>query len=222
MGEIEGEKTDILKKKSVNGGVRPGAGRPKGSMNKSTKDKKIAEQEMIQRIVNNVEKIINSQLTLAQGLSYLYRIDETGEGKEKRREHVLVEDPEEIKEYLDAEENGETLDSYYYISTKSPELRAIDSLLDRAFGKAKESLELSGEVDIYSNLTDEQKLERIRLNVAGNGKDTGKEGTDIPAGGDTPLSENGADTQAGGGVPEKSGGNKEGDNPPAERPPENN
>ena len=129
---------DKLNNKSTGkGGPRPGAGRPVGSLGKETKEKKKAEQEMIQRIVNNLEGIINAQLNLAHGAAYLYRIDETGEGKNKKREHVLVTDPEEIKRYLDSElPDGEELDNYYYITTKSPDGKAIDSLIDRVFGKA--------------------------------------------------------------------------------------
>ena len=143
MAEIEVEKQKDKSDTGVkkNGGARPGAGRPAGSQNKETKEKRKAEQEMIQRIINNLEGILNSQLNLAHGVSYLYRIDVSGEGKSKKREHVLVTDPNEIKDYLDSQlDEGEQLDNYYYITTKDPDGKAIDSLIDRAFGKATQKV----------------------------------------------------------------------------------
>jgi hypothetical protein len=114
------------------GGVRPGAGRPKGSLDKKTIEKKEAEKLFTERVIKNVDKLFNAQISLAEGCSYLYRVDQVGESKKQREEHVLVTDPEEIKRYLDGETDGE----YYYITTKTPDNKAIDSLMDRAFGKA--------------------------------------------------------------------------------------
>lgn len=114
------------------GGKRPGAGRPKGSLDTRTLEKKEAEKLFTDRVMKNVDKLFNAQMSIAEGCSYLYRIDQIGEGSKKREEHVLVTDPDEIKQYLD----GETEGAYYYITTKTPENKAIDSMLDRVFGKA--------------------------------------------------------------------------------------
>jgi len=128
-----------------NGGKRPGAGRPKGSLSKSTIEKKAVEAELHNRILGAVDRILNAQLTLAEGTSFLFRIDETESGK---REHVLVTDPNEIKRYLDGEflglQDRAGNDSYYYIQTKSPDNRAIDSMFDRVFGKAITKTEVTG------------------------------------------------------------------------------
>lgn len=116
----------------MKGGKREGAGRPEGSLNKKTLEKKEAEKQFIDRVIQNVDKLFNAQMSIAEGCSYLYRVDQIGEGSKKREEHVLVTDPDEIKRYLDGETDGE----YYYITTKTPDNKAIDSLMDRAFGKA--------------------------------------------------------------------------------------
>ena len=138
------------------GGYREGAGRPKGSENKDTKEKRIAQEQMINRIVKNIQSIINAQLSLAKGTSYVYRIDEIGEGKNKRREHVLVTDKEEIKSALDSLEHGQNgEDGYYYITTKAPDNRAIENLVDRAFGKPKETLEVD-------NPGQDNQIEKLR------------------------------------------------------------
>lgn len=120
------------------GGKRDGAGRPVGSISQVTKEKRAAEAELHARIVKAVHRLFNSQLALAEGVTMVFRIDEVGTGKDKRREHVLVTDTEEIKQVLDENEGGDGTvdDNYYYITTKAPDNKAIDSMLDRAFGKA--------------------------------------------------------------------------------------
>lgn len=121
----------------MKGGRREGAGRPKGSLNKDTLEKKKVEEAFTRRVLNAADRLFNSQLALAEGTTYLYKIVETGSGKDKKREHVLVTDPDEIKQVLDeAEGTGIVDDTYYYMTTKAPDNKAIDSLLDRAFGKA--------------------------------------------------------------------------------------
>ena len=78
-------------------------GRPKGSLNQATLEKKEIEKQFGQRVLNAVDRLFNAQMSIAEGTSYLYRIDEEGEGKNKKRKHVLVTSPEEIRAYLDDE-----------------------------------------------------------------------------------------------------------------------
>ena len=123
-----------------NGGARPNSGPKKGAVYAKTLEKRAAIEEFRKRVRKNLDKIYNSQLNLALGRTYVYEIVETGSGKDKKREHVLVTDPDEIREVLD-NGSGTLDDSYYYITTKDPDNKAIDSLLDRAFGKAQQSLD---------------------------------------------------------------------------------
>lgn len=133
------------------GGARPGAGRPKGKKNKETLEIDAARRALRQRIMRNLEPIITAQLALAKGISYVYRIEKTYDKKDKltKVEHVLVEDPYEIKEFLDEHEgmNGVVGEDYYYITTKAPDNRALDSLIDRLFGKARQNVGLDGGED---------------------------------------------------------------------------
>lgn len=129
-----------------NGGKRPGAGRKPGSLSRKTIERRKAEVALHQRILGVVERLFNGQLALAEGTSFLFRIDETGKGKDKRREHVLVTDPGEIKDYLDGLLEGSTSegdDLYYYIQTKSPDNKAIDSMFDRVFGRATQKTDVT-------------------------------------------------------------------------------
>jgi hypothetical protein len=126
------------------GGKREGAGRPKGSLSKSTIEKKTIEKEMTQRILRSANKLINSQMNLAIGAQHLYRIDkvETKKG-EYEKKPVLVTNQDEIEAYLAGEYDDEE-DRYYYITTRDPENKALDSLFDRVFGKAMSNLNVKG------------------------------------------------------------------------------
>lgn len=124
------------------GGPRPNSGRPKGRVDQKTLDKLRVFEAYKQRILKKANALFNSQYSLATGTAYMYRIEETGEGKNKKREHVLVTNPTEIKEVLDETEGagGVVDDVYYYITTKPGDNKAIDSMLDRVFGKATQPL----------------------------------------------------------------------------------
>lgn len=125
------------------GGPRPNSGRPKGSENEETQQRRLAERDYKMRVVAHIHDLFNSQLNLARGLTYLYRIEESEDEKGKRvKKHVLVESPDEIRDVLDdldGSDSGTVDDTYYYITTKAPDIRAIDSMMDRVFGKAKQS-----------------------------------------------------------------------------------
>lgn len=117
---------------AIRGGYRPNAGRPRGSKNKLTKDAKVREKTIKERILKNVDELVNSQLALAKGVQYLYQIRMRNVAGRRKPEHILIKDPKKIKAFLD----GDLEDEYCYLSTQAPDNKAIDSLLDRAFGKA--------------------------------------------------------------------------------------
>jgi len=128
------------------GGKRPGAGRRVGSKNKATLEKQKVLEAFSQRVMAKADALFNAQFSLAVGSAKVFRIDEEGEGKNKKRVHSLVTDPDEIKALLDEHDGGpgEVKGSYYYITTASPDNKALDSLLNRAFGKPKETHEVTG------------------------------------------------------------------------------
>src|SRR5215216_442897 len=123
----------------MKGGKREGSGRPEGSLNKKTLEKKAAEEQFINRVIKNVDKLFNAQLALAEGTNFVYRIDYyKDESGKKQKKFVLVTDPTEIVEVLDETEamGGVVNENYYIVTTKAPDNKAIDSLMDRAFGKS--------------------------------------------------------------------------------------
>ena len=145
------------------GGARPGAGRKPGGMNQKTKDRMRILKAYQDRIAHHADTLFNAQFGLAKGQMYLYRIEETGSGKDKKREHVLVTSPEEIKQVLDETDGaGGAVDgNYYYITTKEPDPRAIDSMLDRAFGKPIQVLAGDSEGGPVQLEISEKQYERI-------------------------------------------------------------
>jgi hypothetical protein len=87
----------------------------------------------------------------------------TATGKTKRV-HTHLTDPDEIKLALDeTSSQGEAAvgESYYFVTDIPPDNKAIDSMLDRAFGKAVQSIEVNDVTenkavrmaqDLYANL----------------------------------------------------------------------
>lgn len=123
-------------------------GRPKGVKNAATIERDVARQEFAQLVLQRIKPLFHSQLSLAHGVQFVYRIDVHGGGPNTRVEHVLLEDPIEIAAALDTianeDPNGD-LDNqrhgYVYITARAPENKAIDSLYDRVFGKAQQSVD---------------------------------------------------------------------------------
>lgn len=127
------------------GGYRQGSGRPTGLKNKKTLEREAARKVYEDLVRQNVKPLFDFQLSLARGVSYVYRIDRHGEGSKERVEHVLLESPQEIADALDVIANGDPNgedggNGFVYVTTKAPENRAIDSLLDRGIGKATQVL----------------------------------------------------------------------------------
>jgi hypothetical protein len=91
-------------------------------------------------VAKNADQLFNAQMSLATGAALLFRVDKDEKGKDLPA--VQVTDSEEIKAYIDGEVDQ---DGYYFITTKLPDNKAIDSLLDRTFGKAESKLDLTSQ-----------------------------------------------------------------------------
>lgn len=127
----------------------PGPGRPKGSLSKKTLEQRMVQAAINQRIMMNADKLFNAALSLAVGQQMLMVVVTEGEGKNAKRHHEVVKDEEIIKQYLDwnegfTDEGPGDDNHYYYLSTEKPDIRAIDSLMNRGLGKAPDKLEITG------------------------------------------------------------------------------
>ena len=143
------EKLDSLNNETNSwGGKREGAGRPEGSRNAETLERDRVFSQIRQRIMQKADRILNAQLSLAEGQQFLYRIDTTtdAKGKQTKSKPILVVSPDEIASFLDGEyghgDSQNTDEEYYFITTKEPVNNAIDSMFDRTFDKAKQNNQL--------------------------------------------------------------------------------
>lgn len=140
------------------GGKRPGAGRKKGSKSATTIEKERVLAEIRQRIMQNAQRILDAQLSKGLGQQFLFKIEKEvivgpkGGKTYHNKRPEMVTDPDEIRAYLDGlVENGDMDDSsdpeatYYFITTKEPDNMAIDSMLNRTFGKPTENIDIKSD-----------------------------------------------------------------------------
>lgn len=130
---------------------RKGGTKKKGSKSAHVLDREQALEAYKQGVIKSSRTLLNVQKMLAFGSIKVFRIDthweQNGKSKVKvRSKPQLVINDDEIIEALDYEYgDGESPNddtTFYFVTTKDPDQRAIDSLLDRTFGKAKESMEI--------------------------------------------------------------------------------
>ena len=138
---LKNNQQDIRPPKGKNGGVRPGAGRPKGKLSKLNEQRQKAKKRFIERVNKMVDPLFDAQATIALGTTYLYRVDHDEKGHALPAE--IETDPKVIKDYIDGK--LEDANSYYYITTERPDNRALDSMLNRAFGKPEEKIDITSD-----------------------------------------------------------------------------
>lgn len=126
------------------GGRKPG---PLAALRKLEIAKRNA---MAKLIYKKTAPLIRAGMITALGQNFVYRIDEERDSKGKllSRKHVLVTDPHEIADALDQMEEGaqDPDDKFYYVTAKEPDTRAIEMLLNRAYGKPKETIDLNADI----------------------------------------------------------------------------
>lgn len=136
--------------KGTMGGPRPGGGRPKGSQNAETKRRAAMLKVYRQRVEKQTHRLLDAQMTLALGVTTLWRIPKEVEIKrnrqgeeyevEKRGKPEMVTDQATVAKYLAGDFEADPKADYYFITTDKPDNRALDSMLDRTYGKATQPL----------------------------------------------------------------------------------
>ncbi len=160
---------ELEKVEKKHGGKRKGAGMPKGKKTTKIIARELELQYIKDRVAAAKSKLLDSQLTLASGVSFLFKIEKTkitrpkGGISYKPERPKLVTNQFEIEEYLagliqegDNEDEYHPAATYYYITTEKPDNSAIDSLLDRTVGKPKQITEMTGKdgKDLIPETTD--------------------------------------------------------------------
>lgn len=140
-------------------------GRPKGKKAPKTLERERVLEALRQRTMRIADRIFDKQLVLVNGQQFLYKIEKefvrTGKSKDgnptgyyRALKPELVEDELVIRGYLenlvyrangDMEDEKDPGATYYFITTKEPSNQAIDSMLDRTFGRAVQATKLVGD-----------------------------------------------------------------------------
>ncbi|MCX6724235.1 MAG: hypothetical protein NT155_03650 [Candidatus Staskawiczbacteria bacterium] len=128
---------------------KPGDKRPKGAgIKRGQKTKKTLEQEAAldlykKRILDNLVPFIRAQFNQAEGMTVMFQRRKQKNKKtgkfERTGELVRVMDINRVEQLLKSDGQGE---NYYYITTKDPNVKALENLFNRVFGKPKESIEV--------------------------------------------------------------------------------
>lgn len=125
--------------KNGHGGKREGAGRPKGSLNETNALLRETKKAFQERVASIADQLFQAQSMLALGERNLYIVRKDKDGKQMKAE--MVDDPNVVLKYLQGDYDDS--DDYYYIATKSPDNQAATSLLDRAYGKARQEMDIT-------------------------------------------------------------------------------
>lgn len=126
--------------------------------------------------MESADVLFNSQLALARGYNYLYKIEkERIEGPRggvsyRAKKPELVTAQYEIEAYLMGLVDETDIDdgpgaTYYYIVTKDPSNMAIDSIFDRTFGKSVANVEINA--TLQHKLTIDPKAESLIDEIIG-------------------------------------------------------
>jgi dihydropteroate synthase len=120
---------------------------PKGKQTAKTLEKRTTKEAYNQRVMKHVDEIFTAQLANAKGNTYIYEVVEIdiGGGKTKKK-HELITNPHIIAQVLDENQgsSGAVDGGYFIVTTEKPDNFAIKDMLDRAFGTATQSVEMSG------------------------------------------------------------------------------
>ena len=120
-------------------------GRKKGTKNKATIEKEKALQLHEQGILEELQEIRKAQISLAKGISIMvareWVVNKNTKKLERTGRFVRVKDPEEVLALLngDYEEGSD----YYNIFLTDPNAKALEDLVNRLFGKAKENIDVT-------------------------------------------------------------------------------
>jgi hypothetical protein len=119
-------------------------GRPKGLKNTATLTKEAARERVRQRVLAELDPLLDAQISQATGISHFFLRNTLGPFEQ-------VTDPALIAAALNAGDEGR----YYWIFIKDPSIQAFTDLMNRALDKPKEAeLEVSvrGEVELVRRL----------------------------------------------------------------------
>ena len=123
------------------GGKRSGSGSKKGSVYKKTLEKQEQERQLRARIAEDVDEFYEALKLAATGVTHMMAKDRDGTWKE-------ITDPAVMARCLNSGE------SFYRLSARNPDVRALVNLFDRLCGSATQQ----SQVQVNGGLTLEELI----------------------------------------------------------------
>jgi len=115
------------------------AGRKKGSVNKDTKIVQAMQKTFREKVSKMATKLMKAQAVQALGYHKMLAVTRDADGK------MSVETVRDKKRFDDFLENGVLGKDYMLVVAKEPDYKASDALMNRAWGRPKETVEVQGE-----------------------------------------------------------------------------
>ncbi len=123
--------------KGKHGGARPNSGPAKGAVYRPTLDKIAAREHLRNRVIAELDPLLDSQFATAKGLKYLVaRSKSTG-----KFDKLTAEQAEKL---LSGEDNEHVVIEVW---EQAPSVQAFTDLMNRALDKPIEQVEISGNED---------------------------------------------------------------------------
>lgn len=133
------ERTAIMRERAKKGGLNK-----KGKKHHTTIDREEILKQVKDIGASRAKTLINVQTLLAVGTISVYVIRTRFEGKKKIKEKPeLITNDKKIIDVLDYEygdgDSPSSDDEYFFVQKNTPDNHAINSILDRTFGRATEN-----------------------------------------------------------------------------------
>ena len=142
--------------------------KPRGTKHIATILKDEAKKQIDNLIAEKARTLVQAGLSVALGTVYVYKMDKT------TKRAIQLTDPDEIGRAIEqmTHEHTQEDSEYFYITRDKPDHKTIEMLLNRTFGKPKESLELGGNVkfsllDMGRSIEEARKLNPSEYEIIG-------------------------------------------------------
>ena len=96
-----------------------------------------------ERVCQQAQRLLDAEMSVAQGCSFLYRKPKTAPKGEPRKAE-LVTDEATIRAYLNGELDSDDTE-WFFITTERPDTLTIRNMLDRTFDKPAQRVEVAGD-----------------------------------------------------------------------------
>jgi hypothetical protein len=117
-------------------------GRPAGAKSKATIEREAVLRAYRERVCKVADRLLDAELTVAQGCSYLYRKPKSAEKGEPRKAEKVT-DEATIAKFLSGELDDDAHD-WYFITTERPDTMTIRGMFDRVWDRPPQRTEVTG------------------------------------------------------------------------------